>query len=66
MEMKLTWKAARVNAGKTQAQAAKELGVGVTTISNWERGKSAPTVEQYASLCECYGVSIDRIKVLPL
>ena len=37
--MPITLKSARVNKGLTQAQAAKEIGITVDTLSNYERGK---------------------------
>ena len=40
--MKITLKAARVNKGLTQAEAAKEAHVTVATIVNWEKGKTKP------------------------
>lgn len=38
--MKVTLKAARINAGYTQSEAAKKLQVSKDSISNWERGVS--------------------------
>ncbi|WP_270649194.1 helix-turn-helix transcriptional regulator [Limosilactobacillus mucosae] len=35
--MALTLKAARVNAGMTQIQAAKKLGVSNQTLGRWEK-----------------------------
>lgn len=59
--MKLTLAAARKNAGLTQAQAAKLLNVGKSTICSWERGYIEPRVNQARALCELYGVPIDCI-----
>lgn len=42
--MKVTLKAARINAGLTQAEAAQKLNVSKDSISNWERGKTFPDV----------------------
>ena len=44
--MKLTLKAARINAGLTQKKAAEKLGVTEQTISNWENGITYPDVLQ--------------------
>ena len=41
--MAITLKAARVNVGMTQEEAAKRIGVTANTISRWELGISAPT-----------------------
>jgi transcriptional regulator with XRE-family HTH domain len=35
-------KAARERAKMTQAQLAAEIGVGMRTVSNWERGETIP------------------------
>lgn len=62
--LKITLQAARVNAGMTQRQVAKELGVVNKTISNWESGKSIIKAFQLMSLCQLYNVSVDNI-ILP-
>lgn len=53
--------AARVNAGLSQKEAAKQLGVNVTTLSNWERGKTSPDVDKFKKLCEVYNCPGDLI-----
>lgn len=40
--MKITLKAARVNAGLTQQEMADFLVVNRATVHNWETGKSVP------------------------
>ena len=39
----MTLKAARVNKELTQKKAADLIGVNVSTLSKWEKGKSYPT-----------------------
>ena len=39
---KITLAAARVNAGLSQQEAAKALGVSVATLQNYESGKTVP------------------------
>jgi transcriptional regulator with XRE-family HTH domain len=58
----ITIKAARVNAGLTIAAVAKELGVAVSTVKNWESGKSYPKPPQIDRLCELYKISYDYIR----
>ena len=58
---KITLQAARVNAGLTQQEAADEIGVGVSTLKNWECGKSFPNQPKIERLCEVYGVTYDQI-----
>lgn len=52
--MKITLRAARVNAGLNQADVANELSVNITTISSWESGKTKPSIENFRKLCELY------------
>lgn len=59
----ITLKAARVNKELTQEQAAKLMGVSVSTIKNWENKKTAPTYPQVKRICEIYGVSSDYIRL---
>lgn len=45
----------------TQAELADRLGYTYQTISNWERGVSAPDVESLACLSEILGVNVDEL-----
>ena len=63
--MAITLRAARVNVGLTQAQAAKEIGVEPNTISRWELGTSFPQGRFIDRICEVYGRSYDDIIFLP-
>ena len=58
---KMTLKAARVNAGYTQKEAAKKLGVSNKTLFKWENGLSFPNAKKIELICELYGVSYDDI-----
>ena len=58
---KITCKAARVNAGYTQGKAASELGVSVSTIKNWETGKTFPKQPDIEKMCALYGCTYDCI-----
>lgn len=59
--MKISLKAARINAGLTQSQVAKALKKGKQTIVNWESGKTTLDVANFAALCDLYGVKKDYI-----
>ena len=59
--MSITLKAARVNAGITQKDAAKALGVAVTTIIRYEAGETFPDVPTIKKMEELYGVSYNDI-----
>ncbi len=63
--MKLTLKAARVNKGLTQKDAAKLMGVSRNVISNWERQISFPDVLQVKRIEEVYGLQFQEIIFLP-
>lgn len=57
----ITLKAARVNAGLTQADAAKQLGVSVQTLCNYEKGKKSPTVLVAKKMSELYDATISEL-----
>lgn len=57
--MAITMKAARVNAGFTQIDVAKALGVSSVTISNWERGSKSPTLYQAYKMARLYGITLN-------
>lgn len=60
-EIRIRLKLARRAAKLTQGDAAAEMGVTRQTVSSWERGETAPSVDALASLCAVYGVSSDQI-----
>ena len=61
--MKWSIKAARVNAGLTQKEAAKALGVSDTTVIKWESGVSMPLADKFIEMCKLYNVPIDEISL---
>lgn len=64
--MAISMRAARVNAGLTQVEAAKIIGVAPNTISRWEKGISAPTFKYIRPIVEAYGLkSFEDIIFLP-
>lgn len=58
---KITLKAARINAGLSQAEAAKKLDVSVSTIRNWECGKTFPNQPKIERMCEVYNIPFDAL-----
>ena len=52
-------KQARIYAGMTQAELAKESGLSCATISSYERGLKAPNVSIAAAIARVLRVSID-------
>lgn len=65
MIVKMTLRAARVNAQLTQKEAAERLNVSNGTLCNWEKGISFPDIQQVNKICELYGVSLDNLIFLP-
>ena len=63
--LKITLEAARVNAGYTQKDAAKKLGVSNKTVQNWENGRSYPSADKIAEICDLYVIYYDNINFLP-
>ena len=62
---KITLAAARVNAGYSQKVAAKLLRISNKTLQNWESGKSYPSADKIAEICELYQIPYDCINFLP-
>lgn len=56
---KITLKAARVNAGLSQGDAAKKLNIAVSTLRNWEAGKTFPTQPKIEAICDLYRIPFD-------
>lgn len=59
--MKVTLKAARVNKGLTQNEAAKRIGITVDTLANYEKGKTYPDVPVLKRIEAVYGVSYNHL-----
>ena len=61
--MKITLKAARVNAGYSLSQAAEMMEVDPSTVCRWERNGSKIPAVSCLKLCEAYGVEIKDLKL---
>lgn len=61
--LQITIAAARVNAGMTQEEAAKALGINRTTLIKWENGQVIPGTIQLIALANIYRIPIDNIFV---
>lgn len=62
---RITLKAARVNVGFTQKEAAKKLQVSNKTLCNWEKGVSVPKADKIDAICTLYNVTYDNLIFLP-
>ena len=60
-EKKVTWAAARVNAGLSQEQAAAALGISTTTLINYEKYRSFPDANRLVDMSRLYHRSVDLI-----
>lgn len=58
---RISWAAARVNAGLTQDEVAKKMGVSKNTIVAWEKYKSEPSISQGKALVEIYKIPMSMI-----
>lgn len=63
--IKITLKAARVNAGLSQKEVADELGVSNKTLCSWEHGDTSPSANYIDKLCKLYNASYDDIIFYP-
>lgn len=61
----MTLRAARVNAGLTQKQAAKMLNISVDTLRNYEKGRSFPNSQKIKLIESVYNVSYNDLIFLP-
>lgn len=52
---------ARKNAKMNQTDLAKELNLTSSSVSNWEKGKSLPDIENLIELCKILRISSDEI-----
>jgi len=60
-KIQITLAAARVNAGYTQENVAKKMGVSKQTIINWEKGKIIPGIPEMDMLSKIYNIPQDYI-----
>lgn len=61
--IKITLKAARVNAGLTQDDVAAKMHHTKQTIVNWENGKTDIKYSELISLSELYGMPISYLQL---
>lgn len=56
-----TIKALRVRKQISQLDLANQLGVSRQTVSNWETGKTVPSLDYMTIMAEEYGLSLDSL-----
>jgi transcriptional regulator with XRE-family HTH domain len=57
----MTFKETRLRRGLSQAQIATVLKVTVETVSNWECGRSTPTITLWQKLADLLQISLDDL-----
>ena len=63
--MKITLRAARVNANLTLEEAAKALGIAKNTLISYEKYRTIPDMAMGAAMASLYGTSVDNLIFLP-
>ena len=63
--MKITMKAARVNAGLTQAEVCEKLGINKGTLINYEKYRTIPDISIAKAMASVYGLTVNDIIFLP-
>lgn len=63
--VKISLKAARVNANLSQKEAAKVLKISNATLCKWEKGEAFPSTAQVPKICDLYKLPYDSINFLP-
>lgn len=58
---RVSLKAARVNANLTQKEAAKRLGICLSTLQNYESGTTVPDWNMVKRIVDVYGLPVDCI-----
>ena len=61
--MKLTLKKARILAELKQAEVANALGVTEATLSNWENGKTYPTIDKVIKMSKLYNLPLEDFEI---
>lgn len=59
--LKISLKAARVNANLSQSAVAKKMKKNKQTIVNWENGKTVIDAANFTALCNLYSIDPEYI-----
>lgn len=63
--LRISLKAARVNAGLTQKESSEKFGVSQNLMIRWERDPSTMPAVYVRMIPEVYGLSVDHILFYP-
>lgn len=61
--MKVSMKAARVNANLSQGEMARLMGKSQNTLIDWEKGRKKPRVDELQKYCEICGCDMSDISL---
>lgn len=61
----MDFKNERLKKNLTQTQLGQMIGVSEKAISKWERGAGVPSYKNMESLCDIFGLSIDKVDTMP-
>jgi transcriptional regulator with XRE-family HTH domain len=59
--LRISLKAARINAELSQREAARCLGISISTLQNYESGKTVPDWNMVGKISDLYDLSSDYI-----
>lgn len=60
-DFRISIAAARVNSNLNQKEFAQKLGVSLSTVVNWEKGKTEPDASQLRMISQLSGIPMDVI-----
>ena len=59
--LKISLKAARINAGLTMLEAAKQIGISIHTLRKYEHGQAYPSIPEIKKIESAYAVCYNDI-----
>lgn len=62
IDVRITYAAARVNRNLTQKQASYLLEISLSTLINYESGKTIPNWKKHEEMSELYGIPKNMLK----
>ena len=63
VNVRITLRAARVNAGFSQKEAADMLLIGTSTLQGYESGKRQPRMELLGRMEQIYGIGVQHLRL---
>ena len=60
-DVRITYAAARVNKNMTQQEASKALNISLSTLINYETGKTIPNWENHNKMAKLYDLPVEMV-----